>query len=877
MKKLLTETNKVQSLELNRKLREYSASNTEDIFENFGSAREGLSQDTAVSRLDTDGANIITATKSPGLVRRIIQAVVNPFNLVLIGIAIVTFLTDVVFSARPDYVTSSIIMGLVLLSGGVAFVQGEKSDRAAEKLYSMITTKTEVFRDGKLQSLAMEDIVKGDIIRLTSGALIPADVRFLTVKDAFAAQSSLTGESEPVEKFAMSDSTAESKAVTDLNNIGFMGTNMVSGVATAIVVETGDKTFFGQSAAVLSGGRSQNSFARGVRSVSKLLIGFMLAMVPLIFVINGLSKGDWLYSLLFAVTIAVGLTPEMLPVIMSSTLAKGAVSMASRGVIVKSLSAIQTFGEMDILCTDKTGTLTEDEIALEKYLDISGREDMRVLRHAYLNSLMHTGTKNIIDMAVIHRAEINGFLGFADNYRCVDEIPFDFTRRRMSVVVEDGQGKRQLITKGAAEEVMSVCSFAEINGKVVEFDKSVHAQAMEVYDRHNLSGLRVLAVAQKNNVAGSGAFGVQDECEMVLIGFVGFLDPPKESAAAAIKALNEHGVRVVVLTGDSAGVAQKVCKKVGIPLSTVLSGGELDNLSDEELTLALADCNLLVKLSPLQKQRVVQTLQSMGHTVGYMGDGINDAPPLRQADVGISVDSGVDIAKASADIILTRKDLMVLEEGVLSGRKTFGNIMKYLKMASSGNFGNMLSVTAASLFLPFLPMLPIHILVQNLLCDFAQVGIPFDSVDNEYLLKPRRWATGEIKRFMFFLGPLSSVFDLLCFGVLWFVLGANGIANAALFHAGWFVFGTASQVAVIYMIRTSKQPLASRPPLPLLLSTLAVTVITLVIGFTPLARALDMSILPLIFIPWLAALIAGYSVLTHVFKIWYIKRYGEWL
>ncbi len=877
MKKKTAKQKSVEVFALSNDLRKYNSTNTTELLKDFNSRQQGLNSEEAKLRLETKGANVITATKTPSWVKRLFEAIINPFNLVLIGIAVITFLTDVVFSQRADYVTSIIIIGLVLISGGVAFVQTEKSDRAAEKLYNMISNRAEVYRDGNIVSLPIEELVPGDVIRLTAGALIPADVRFLTTKDAFVSQSALTGESEPIEKLAISQDI-EGKVLTDLKCIGFLGTNMVSGVATALVVATGDDTYFGHSAALLSGGRSQNSFNRGVRSVSKLLIGFMLAMVPLIFIINGLNKGDWLYSLVFAVTIAVGLTPEMLPVIMTATLARSAVGMARQGVIVKSLSAVQTFGEMDILCTDKTGTLTEDKIALEKYMDVAGEYNVRVLRHAFLNSYMHTGAKNIIDIAVINRAESYGLTPLADKYICVDEIPFDFSRRRMSVVIQDDTGKRQLITKGAVEEILSICKFVETENGVVLIDDDIKKRAFEVYQKHNRSGLRVLAVAQKNNVAEVGVFGVQDECDMVLMGFIGFLDPPKESAASAITALNEHGVRVVVLTGDSAGVAQKVCKKVGIVADEIISGAELDDFTDEQLANSCKTCNLFVKLSPGQKQRIVQAMQKMGHTVGYMGDGINDAPPLRQADVGISVDSGVDIAKASADIIMTQKDLMVLEEGVLYGRKTFGNIMKYLKMAASGNFGNMLSVIVASLFLPFLPMLPVHILVQNLLCDFSQMGMPFDNVDKEYLKKPRRWSTNEIKRFMLVMGPLSSIFDILCFAVLWFVLGANNIQNMALFHAGWFVFGTVSQVAVIHMIRTSKLPFtANRAPLPLMISTIAVSIVALVIGFTSLATAFDMVALPWFFAPWLLALIVGYILLIQVIKVIYIRRYGEWL
>ena len=691
------------------------------------------------------------------------------------------------------------------------------------------------------------------------------------------AQAALTGESNPVEKFSQIHNDP-GDALTDLENIGFMGSNMVSGTATGIVLATNNDTYIGSMAKSLSGDRAMNSFERGVNSVSRLLINLMLIMVPIVLMINGFTKGDWGSALLFAITIAVGLTPEMLPVIMTSTLAKGAVSMSKHKVIVKTLGAIQTFGEMDILCTDKTGTLTEDRIVLEKYMNVVGEDDTRILRHAYLNSYFQTGLKNLLDLAIINRAKDQDLEGILSKYTRVDEIPFDFTRRRMSVVLEDNSGKRQLITKGAVEEIMAISTFAEIDGQIVPLTDEYRKRAMETYQRHNTDGLRMIAVAQKNRVPGIEVFSVADECEMVLIGFIGFLDPPKESAKAAISALKEHGVRTVVLTGDSEGVAVKVCGKVGVDNSHYLTGKDVESMDDAALLEAVKTCDLFAKLSPSQKERVVKAFQTNGHTVGYMGDGINDAPPLHQADVGISVDSAVDIAKETADIILLKKDLMVLEEGVIEGRKTFGNIVKYIKMAASGNFGNMISVIVASIFLPFLPMLPVQILTQNLLCDFSQMGIPFDSVDKEYLMKPRKWETKSIKSFMAYMGPLSSVFDILCFAIMWKIIGANSMELAPLFQCGWFVFGTVSQVLVIHMIRTGKVPfLQSRPAKSLLISTAIVAVAALFIGFSDLAVGLDMMKLPLSFAPWLALVLAGYCLSTQLLKAVYIKKFGEWL
>lgn len=866
-----------KTAESEKALRKLAEKPLEELYEALGTNAKGLGAGAAAERLEETGPNAITGGRQKGAVRRLVESFVNPFNLVLLLVAAITFVTDVVLSNADDYTTVIIILVLVAISGLISFVQGERSQSAARELSKMISNKADVLRDGEAVEVDIEEIVPGDVVRLSAGDIIPGDVRFLYAKDAFVAQAALTGESNPVEKFATeAGSTAE--ALTDLANLGFMGSNMVSGSALALVLATGDRTYFGAMAQSMTGDRAKNSFERGIDSVSALLIRFMLVMVPVIFVINGVFKGDWGSSLLFAVTIAVGLTPEMLPVIMTSTLARGAVAMSKHQTIVKTLSAIQTFGEMDILCTDKTGTITEDKIILEKYMDIHGNDDTRVLRHAYLNSYFQTGLKNLIDLAVMNRAAENGLEPLLEAYTLVDEIPFDFSRRRMSVVLLDRSGKRQLITKGAVEEVTAICSFVEYDGQVQPLDDALREEAMAVYRRHNDDGLRVVAVAQKNDIREAGAFGVEDERDMVLIGFVGFLDPPKESAKAAITALGDHGVRVVVLTGDSEGVAVKVCGKVGVDVAHCLTGADVEKMDDIQIQTAVRSCNLFSKLSPSQKQRLVEAMQENGHTVGYMGDGINDAPALRQADVGISVDSAVDIAKETADIILLKKDLMVLEEGVIEGRKTFGNLMKYIKMAASGNFGNMISVLVASIFLPFLPMLPVHILTQNLLCDFSQIGIPFDHVDQEYVRTPRRWETGGIQRFMFAMGPLSSLFDLACFGVLYWIMGAGTTAAAPLFQSGWFLFGTLSQILVVFMIRTAKIPFVqSRPSAPLMLSTAIVSVLAILIGFTGFATALDMAVLPTAFAPWLLALLAAYCICTQLFKVVYIRLFKEWI
>ena len=858
-------------------LRRFAFMDHAELLTLLGTSSSGISKDVAEEKLAEIGPNVITIDKEQSMLGRLFDALINPFNMVLFLVAIITFITDVIIATDADITTSAIILLLIFVSSAIAFFQGERSNNAASKLSKMISNKADVWRDGVMIEIHLDEVVPGDIVKLSAGDMLPGDVRFLTTKDAFIAQSSLTGESAPIEKFSDSRNS-EDDALTDLANIGFMGTNMLSGSATAVVLTTGNSTYLGAMARTLSGDKAKNSFERGVDSVSSLLIRFMFVMVPIIFLTNGITKKDWGSALLFAVTVAVGLTPEMLPMIMTSTLARGAVSMAKQQTIVKTLSAIQTFGEMDVLCTDKTGTLTEDKIILERYMDVHGRDDMRILRHAYLNSYFQTGLKNLIDLAIINRAKDYELEDQLSRYHRVDEIPFDFTRRRMSVVLADQDGKRQLITKGAVEEIISICKYVEHDGKIQLLDEQHLADAIRVYERNNLEGLRVVAIAQKNDVAEVDTFGVQDECDMVLIGFVGFLDPPKESAKNAIQALHDHHVRVVVLTGDSEGVAIKVCKKVGLTSKQFLTGVDVEQMSDRDLKDAIKNCNLFSKLSPSQKSRVVHAFQAAGHTVGYMGDGINDAPALREADVGISVDSGVDIAKETADIILLKKDLMVLEKGVVEGRHTFGNIVKYIKMAASGNFGNMISVMIASIFLPFLPLLPVHILTQNLLCDFSQLGIPFDHVDKEYLYTPRRWDTKGIKRFMLLMGPLSSIFDIACFAVLWWGLKMNTQNLAPMFQTGWFIFGTLSQILVVYMIRTRKIPfINSWPSIPLLLSTLVVAIAAIILAFTNLSLGFNFATLPIAYVPWLALLLILYCLATQLFKGVYIKLFKEWL
>lgn len=866
---------KENKIDVEKQLVNYSKYTKEDTLKKLKVTLNGLNQEQVEKRLDKYGKNIIDIQNHNRLIKRIRQAIINPFNTVLIFVALVTYITDVVLSDPPSYATFFMLVAVVLISGIISFVQQEKSNNAAKKLQKMITNKIDVIRNGKQEEIDIEDAVPGDIVKLFSGDMIPGDVRFLEAKDLFIDQAQLTGESNPVEKF---DNNNEFKDITGLKNIGFMGSNVVSGSAIALILTTGNRTYFGSMAKSLYTDEEMSSFEKGIDSVSKLLIKFMIIILPIIFVANLITKNDWLESLVFGITIAVALMPEMLPVIMTSSLAKGAVSMSKKKTIVKRLGSIQTFGEMDILCTDKTGTLTQDKIILEKYMDPIGNPDLKILKHAFLNSYFQTGLKNLMDVAIINRADKENMKELKTSYIKEDEIPFDFTRRRMSVVVKDKNGKRQLITKGAADEVLSICSFIDINGEVKPLDEELIKKAKEVYESNNKDGLRIVAVAQKNAIDGITTFESQDEKDMVLIGFIGFLDPPKETAKSAIETLEKYKIKTIILTGDSEGVALNVCKKLGIPSEYSLTGMQIEDMTDEELKEKIENCYIFSKLTPFQKKRLVKLFQENGHTVGYMGDGINDAPPLKQADVGISVDSAVDIAKEVADIILLEKDLDVLGDGVIEGRKTFANIIKYLKMATSGNFGNMISVMVSSIFLPFLPLLPIHILVQNILTDFAQLGMPFDKVEPEYILKPKKWEVNTLKNFMFSFGLLSSVLDVLCFLVLIFILKFNTVEQAVYFQCGYFLFGTISQTLVIHTIRTHKLPfIESNASKQLTISTLVVMFITLLIGFTSISTVFDLKPMIISYVPWLILLLIIYLGLAQALKKIYIKKYHQWI
>lgn len=861
---------------ISAELKKYSIPGKSEILGEFQSSENGLSPVEASARLTKYGPNLIEAGEQKTFLKRLTDVLINPFNLVLFVVLAVTFLTNVVFASEKDWSASILILSTITISAIVGYTQESKSSRAAAKLCRMIENNADVIRNGLAQTVPFEEIVPGDIVKLSSGDMLPGDVRFISAKDLFVDQATLTGESAPVEKFT---DYAETSYVTDLANIGFLGTNITSGSALALVLLTGKNSYFGSMAKSLSTDQETSDFEDGIGRISKLLIRFMLVMVPVIFIANILTKDNILDAILFSITISIGLIPEMLPVIMTSTLAKGAVEMSRKNTIVKRLSSIQTFGQMDILCTDKTGTLTQDTIVLEKYLDVMGNEDMSVLKQAFVNSFFQTGLTNAIDDAIISRVDKEGLGMYREAYREVDEIPFDFQRRRMSVVVEKaGEPGRILVTKGATEEILKCCSTIMKDGQRLPLDAEAEKNIMSVFDKYSDMGLRMVAVAEKWNVPSTGEFNVKDESEMTLIGFVGFLDPPKESAKTALDSLRSHGIRTVVLTGDAPGVAKYVCGKLGLDTGTPLTGADIEAMDDEQLKKAAETCSLFSKLNPYQKQRVVKLLQANGHTVGYMGDGINDAPPLKQANVGISVDSAVDIAKEVADIILLNKDLMVLDQGVMGGRKTFANLQKYIKMATSGNFGNMFSVVLASIFLPFLPMMPVHILVQNLLNDFAQLGMPWDHVDEKVLSRPKKINTAGIRTYMFWFGFASTIADLLDFSAMWFLCRFNSLSMQTFFQTGWFVYGVLSQTMVILVIRTRKLSLISdRPSTQLLLSTGAISLITLLIGFTDIAKLFSMVRLPLLYLPVLAAVIAIYLVIVQVLKPLYVRKYQEWI
>ncbi|ETQ78060.1 magnesium-importing ATPase [Acinetobacter baumannii UH5207] len=877
------------SKNLSKRLLNASRAQTNDLLKQFDTHLTGLTEEQAHTQQMTVGLNEVTHEKPLTWWQHLWYCYRNPFNILLSLLALIAFFTD-------DLTGSTIISVMVILSTLLRYWQEAKSNQAADALKAMVSNTATVLRhqvsaedlelmherygiDTKDQTnqkfeMPIQYLVPGDVILLSAGDMIPADCRILNAKDLFVSQAAMTGESMPVEKFPLQKNLEETSAL-ELDNIVFMGTNIVSGSAQAVVLSTGIQTYFGALAhRVTATDRSTTAFQMGVNKVSWLLIRFMLVMAPVVLFINGFTKGDWAEAFLFALSVAVGLTPEMLPMIVTSTLAKGAVFLSKKKVIVKRLDAIQNFGAMDVLCTDKTGTLTQDKIFLSQHIDVQGGKSDFVLMQAFLNSYYQTGLKNLLDVAVLEAVDDQIKIQKL-RYKKLDEVPFDFDRRRMSVVVQTPQQKARMITKGAVEEMLKVCRYVEVNGKVEPLTKQREVAIEALTQRYNRDGLRVVAVAYREFKNHQENYSVVDENDLILIGYITFLDPPKESAKEAVQSLQAHGVTVKVLTGDNEFVTQKVCREIGLNYDQVLLGGVIETLTDQQLKRAVEQYHIFAKLSPVHKERIVEQLKANGHVVGFLGDGINDAAAIRAADIGISVDTAVDIAKESADLILLEKSLMVLEKGVIEGRRTFANMLKYIKMTASSNFGNVFSVLIASAFIPFLPMLPIHLLIQNLLYDVSQIVIPFDNVDEELIAKPQRWQPEEVGRFMVVFGPISSIFDMITFGLMWFVFSANTPEHQTLFQSGWFVVGLLTQTLIVHMIRTAQIPfIQSRAATPLLIMTAVIMCIGIFLPMGPLASYLKLQALPLSYFLYLPVILGAYMCVTQWVKKIYIRRYG---
>ena len=847
----------------------------EEFKNKYKITEKGLETEEAKEKLKNLGLNQIKQSKPKRWYNYLLSSLFSTFNSILLGIGFILVYTDIILPENPSPANIIVIIVLIIVSTLLEFFEVFRSNKAAQKLKELVETTSTVIRDGKKIKIPLKEVTLGDIVILSAGDMIPADLRIIESKDLYVGQSSITGESDAVRKVTNTElrSINEIESITDLDAICFMGTNVISGTAKAVVIKKGDDTYFGKVAYTLTQGKPKTSFQKGIESISKLLVRFMIVLIPIVFILNA-WKHDYILSFTFAVAIAITITPLLLQVILSSCLSKGAVRMSKKKTIVKKLDSIQNFGAMNILCTDKTGTLTEDKIVLEKYLDVYGNEDIRVLKHAFLNSYFQTGLKGSIDEAVINRALKNNLSNLVNEYKKVDEIPFDFTRRRLSVVVSNDDGKL-LITKGAAEEILSICNTIDYKHEIMPITKEIKDNIREIANKLNEEGLRVVAVCQKKNVDNIETFSVEDEKQMSLVGFVGFLDPPKESARIAIEKLNNAGIRVIVLTGDNAAVTKNICKKVNINTNKIITGSQIDKLADNGVLRLLRKSNVFVKLTPIQKARIVRILKESGNVVGYMGDGINDAPSLTNSDVGVSVDTAVDIAKETADIILLEKDLNVLLDGVTEGRRTFGNLMKYIKMAVSFNFGEVMSVIIASVFLPFLPETPIQLLVESLLYDFGQLTLPFDNVDKEYLQSPKKFDVKDLKHFMLFMGPLSSAFDMLVFASLWFIFG---IREAAVFQTVWFSYSIVSNLTGMHIIRTAKMPfIQSNANKMVYFSSILLSIIGVLVPYTFLGKAIGLVPVTLKYLNVIIGVTALYCVAAIFAKKIYIKKYGDWI
>ncbi len=856
-----------------------------ELLAQLGTSAQGLSSQQVEALREQHGPNEVEHERPVSGLRHLRLSYNNPFNLLLTVLAAVSYFTG-------DMAGTMVIGAMVVLATLIRFFQERRSNQAALALKEQVSNTATVRRradpdapapdvgaglqgEGVVE-IPIKQLVPGDIVLLSAGDMVPADCRVMEATDLFLGQSAMTGESLPVEKFPSADATAGS--ALEMDNLVFMGTNVISGTASAVVLAIGNDTYFGTLATRVTrvaDAAEANAFQLGVNKVSWLLIRFAAVMVPLVLFINGFTKGDWPEAALFALSVAVGLTPEMLPMIVTTTMARGAVVMSRMQVIVKRLDAIQSFGAMDVLCTDKTGTLTQDKIALARHTDVAGNDSDEVLGFAYLNSHFQTGLKNLLDRAVLEHVELKSELGIARNYRKIDEIPFDFARRRMSVVVSEREEHHELICKGAAEEMFEICTHVQHDGQIHPLDASRTERAKSVLRAMNESGLRVVAVAMKEIPPDQVVYSTADESDLTLVGYIAFLDPPKESTAPALEALAAHGVTVKVITGDNELVAAEVCRQVGLAVEGLLLGVQIDAMDDDALTDAVQRNTIFARVSPLNKERIVRSLRDLGHVVGFMGDGINDAPALRAADIGISVDGAVDIAKEAADIILLERSLMVLERGVIEGRKTFSNMLKYIRMTASSNFGNVFSVLIASVFLPFLPMLPLHLLVQNLLYDISQAAIPLDNVDEELVRRPLQWNPQGLGRFMLFFGPLSSIFDIITFAVMWYVFKANAVAHQTLFQSGWFVVGLLTQTLIVHIIRTPKIAfIQSRASWQLLGMTVLIMAIGVFLPMGPLASYFKLQALPGYYFVWLVGIVLGYALLTSLMKRYYIRRFG---
>lgn len=846
----------------------------DEFIKNYKVNPNGLSDTQATKRIEKLGLNEIKQAKPKRWYSYFLDSLFSPFNCILLGIVAILCYTDVYLPETPSYANIIVIAILVTASTLLDFFEEYRSNKAAEQLKQLVATTTSVIRNGKEVQIPIKEVTLGDIVTLSAGSMIPADLRIIESKDLYVGQSALTGESDSVKKSVESElSINDLDSISDLDTICFMGTNVISGSAKGVVIKTADSTYFGKIAHTLTQGKPKTAFQKGIENISRLLIKFMLVLIPIVFLLTA-WKHSAITAFTFAVAIAIGITPLLLPVILSSSLSKGAVRMSKKKTIVKKLDSIQNFGAMNILCTDKTGTLTEDKIVLEKYLNIKGEEDLRILKHAFLNAFFQTGLKGNIDEAVIKRGIENGLGNFRETYKKVDEIPFDFARRRLSVIVSDGS-KKQMITKGAVEEILNICTLVDNDGQVEPITKSIKDNIRKISRKLNEDGLRVVAVCQKNDILQNETFDVSDEKNMVLLGFIGFLDPPKESAKESIKKLNQVGIRVIVLTGDNAEVTKCICSKVGINSNKIVLGTQLDKLSDTAVLRLLKKTNIFAKLSPIQKARIVRLLKDAGNIVGYMGDGINDSPSLTNSDVGISVDTAVDIAKESADIILLEKDLNVLLDGVSEGRRTFVNLMKYIKLATSFNFGEVMSVIIASALLPFLPETPIQLLVEGLLYDFGQMTLPFDHVDKEDLQKPKKLDIKSLKHFMFFWGPLSSCFDMVVFACLWFFFN---IREAALFQTIWFSYSIVSNLVGMHIIRTAKLPfIQSNAHKAVYISSISLIIIGLLVPFTGLGAMIGLVPMQFSDIVLIFGVTFLYCIVAIFAKKVYLKKYKEWI